>query len=140
LTWGLKAQGMLGLANHGDEDLVGPRGVAGQYEGCAVLILHSFGTSCLPPSASLHVRAIWDAPVEQPRLIRVVDSIGRVRLQLLPDLRNARSRRLRVHRPVLTPQRHVAEVLAPSPVLNKTGGPLEARGAQVRCNPPRPRL
>ena len=44
LTWGLKAQGLLGCANHGYGDLVDPRGCASQYQGDAVLRFHSFGT------------------------------------------------------------------------------------------------
>jgi len=60
MTRRLKAHGLLGFSNHGDGDLVGPRGVESQYEGDAVLSFHSLGTLCLPPSASLHVRPTED--------------------------------------------------------------------------------
>jgi len=34
----------------------------------------------------LHVRSIWDTPVEEPGLIHVVDSFGGVVLELLSNL------------------------------------------------------
>jgi len=61
VTGGLEALGLLGLASHGNRNLVAPRSVVRQYEGDAVFRFHSLSASCLPSLALFLVRPIWDA-------------------------------------------------------------------------------
>ena len=88
-TGRLKTQRLLRLANDGNRDLVGAGSVARQHEGNAVLSLHSFRTPSLPPLASLDVGLIGDAPVEEARLVHIINPLRWISLERRPNFGDA---------------------------------------------------
>jgi len=88
-TGRLKTQRLLRLANDGNRDLVGAGSVARQTEGNAVFSFHSFRTSRLPPLASLDVGPIGDAPIEEARLVHIIDPLRWISLERRPNIFDA---------------------------------------------------
>jgi len=85
----LKTQRLLRLANDGYRDLVGAGIVARQNEGNAVFSFHSVRTPRLPPLASLDVGPIGDAPLEEARLVHIMDPLHWISLEGRPNLGDA---------------------------------------------------
>jgi len=139
-TGWFEARWLYGFANDGDRNLEDAGGAASQNECYTIFGRDCLSAPCLPSLARLDVRSVWDSHEEQTRLFHMVDSVRRVRLEFLPDLSDVRCSPLDVGGTPFASQCHVVKIVAGRPVLNKMGGPLEARHAQPHRNPPRPSL
>jgi len=102
-TEGLKTQRLLRFVDDGYQDLVGTGSVARQNEGNAMFSFHSFRTPRMPPLASLDVGPIGDAPVEEDRLVHIIDPLRWISLERRLNLGDALRGTRNVCRACFTP-------------------------------------
>jgi len=112
------------------------RGIARQHKGDPVLGLHLLGAARPPALTGSYVGTIRNAPVEEPRLVDVVDPLGTVPLELLSNIGDERLDPGSVRRTARTPKGNVVRVVPPCPPLDEIRRPLETGDPQLFRNEP----
>ena len=108
---------------------MGTRVIACQDKSDPVLRVHRLGSARPPPLNRRYISPIGNTPVEEPRLVDVVDPFGTVPVDRFSNPRDERLRPGSVRRTARTQQGNVVQVIPPRSFLHELRRPLETGDA-----------